>query len=98
MSTRPSEKAGSAAYHLNVLRELHGTAALDHVRKLPMVIGTATEDTVVRRSAHRKLARRLKGAKLVTVEGSGHEILMETDERRAKFWKAFDEMCKHAHI
>jgi lysophospholipase len=52
----------------------------------------------VKTSAQRKLARRLKAAKVLVVEGAGHEILMETDARRAVFWKAFDAMLKAARI
>jgi lysophospholipase len=83
---------------LNVLRELHDASALDHIRRMPIMIAQAAEDTIVRNAAQRRVARRLKDAKLVVVEGSGHEILMETDARREKFWKAFDEMCKRAGI
>jgi lysophospholipase len=52
----------------------------------------------VKKSAQRKLARRFKEGKVLTVQGAGHEILMETDERRAEFWKAFEEMCRRARI
>jgi lysophospholipase len=83
---------------LNVMREFFEPGALDHLRTLPSVIGIATEDTIVKKAAQRKLARRFKAGKVVTVQGAGHEILMETDERRALFWKAFDEMCRKAKI
>jgi lysophospholipase len=83
---------------LNVMREFFEPGALDHLRNLPSVIGIATEDTIVKKAAQRKLARRFKAGKVVTVQGSGHEILMETDERRTLFWKAFDEMCRKAKI
>jgi len=83
---------------LNVMREFFEAGALDHLRTLPSVIGIATEDTIVKKAAQRKLARRFKAGKVVTVQGAGHEILMETDERREQFWKAFDEMCRKAKI
>ena len=83
---------------LNVLREFFEPAALDHIRSLPALIAVATEETIVKKSAQRKLARRFKEGKVLTVQGSGHEILMETDERRAEFWKAFEEMCRRARI
>jgi lysophospholipase len=83
---------------LNVLREFFEPAALDHIRTLPAVIAVATEETIVKKSAQRKLARRFKYGKLLTVQGAGHEILMETDERRAEFWKAFEDMCRRARI
>ncbi len=63
-----------------------------------MLIGIASEETVVKKSAQRALARRFTAAKILMVEGSGHEILMETDERRDQFWKAFEEMCRKADV
>ncbi len=83
---------------LNVMREFFEPAALDHLRSLPALIAIATEETIVKKSAQRKLARRFKEGKILTVQGSGHEILMETDERRAEFWKAFEDMCRRAKV
>lgn len=83
---------------LNVLREIFEPSALDHIRNLPVLIAIATEETIVKKSAQRKLARRFKEGKVLTIQGSGHEILMETDERRAEFWKAFEDMCRRARI
>jgi lysophospholipase len=83
---------------LNVLKEFFEPGALDHLRQLPTLVGLATEETIVKKSAQRKLARRFKAGKVLTIEGAGHEILMETDERREQFWKAFDEMCRKAKI
>jgi lysophospholipase len=83
---------------LNVLREFFEPGALDHLRQLPSAIALATEETIVKKSAQRKLARRFKQANVITVQGAGHEILMETDARRAQFWAAFDDMCRRAGI
>jgi len=83
---------------LNVLREFFEPGALDHIRNLPALIAIAEDDTIVKKSAQRKLARRFKAGKTLTVDGSGHEILMETDARRAEFWKAFDDLMKRAKI
>lgn len=83
---------------LNVFREFFRPQALDHLRDLPMLIGIASEETVVKKSAQQVLARRFTAAKILMVEGSGHEILMETDERRDQFWKAFEEMCRKADV
>jgi lysophospholipase len=83
---------------MNVLREFFEPAALDHLRQLPTLVAIAEEDTIVKKSAQRKLARRFKAGKTITVDGAGHEILMETDARRTEFWKAFDEMCKRAKV
>jgi lysophospholipase len=83
---------------LNVFSAFFQPGALDHLRDLPALVAIASEETIVKTSAQRKLARRLKAAKVLVVEGAGHEILMETDARRAVFWKAFDAMLKAARI
>jgi lysophospholipase len=83
---------------LNVMREFFEPGALDHIRNLPSIIAIAEDETIVKKSAQRKLARQFKEAKTFVVKGAGHEILMETDHRRAEFWKAFDEMCRRAKI
>lgn len=83
---------------LNVFRELFAPNAVAPLKDVPMLIAIASEDTIVKKSAQRKLGYRLKSAKIINVQGAGHEILMETDERRAQFWKAFEEMCKRARV
>ncbi len=83
---------------LNVMREFFEPSALDHLRNLPSIIAIAEDETIVKKSAQRKLARRFKDARTFIVKGAGHEILMETDARRAEFWKAFDEMCRRAKV
>jgi lysophospholipase len=57
---------------------------------LPVLIASASEDTVVDASTHRTVAARIAGAEHITIDGARHEILMETDPRRAQFWAAFD--------
>lgn len=83
---------------LNVMREFFEPTALDHLRNLPALIAIASDESIVKKSSQRKLARRFREGKVVTVEGAAHEILMETDERRAVFWKAFDDMCRRAKL
>ena len=83
---------------LNVMRQFFEPGQIDHLRTLPMLIAIASEEAIVKTSAQRKLARRFREAKVINVQGAGHEILMETDDRRAQFWKAFDELCKRAGI
>jgi lysophospholipase len=83
---------------LNVIRAFRMPAALDHLRSMPLVVATAQEDKVVSNAAQKKLVKLLKNAKHITIKGARHEILMELDEQREAFWKAFDEMCRHARI
>lgn len=83
---------------LNAMGGLFAPGALDALGELPVLIAIAEEETVVKKSAQRKLARRFRNAKVLPVDGSGHEILMETDARRAEFWEAFDALLKRAKV
>ncbi|RYG30107.1 MAG: alpha/beta hydrolase [Burkholderiales bacterium] len=83
---------------LNAFKELFAPNALNAVQDVPMLVAIASEETIVKKSAQRKLGNRLKSAKIINVQGAGHEILMETDERRDQFWKAFEDMCKRARV
>jgi lysophospholipase len=57
---------------------------------LPTLIVSGADDTVVDTASHRTAVARIPGARHATVEGARHELLMETDARRAEFWAAFD--------
>jgi len=83
---------------LKAFTSLFTANALNHLRDLPVLVAIASEETIVKKSAQRKIADRLKGGKVINIQGAGHEILMETDERRTQFWKAFEEMCRRAKI
>jgi lysophospholipase len=83
---------------LNAFREFFAPNAVTPLKDLPILIAIASEETIVKKSAQRKLGNRLQSAKIINVQGAGHEILMETDERRNQFWKAFEDMCKRAKI
>lgn len=76
-------------------------AALVSMRKLrartfaggittPLLVIGAGKDRVVRISAIRDFVKRLPRAHYVEIAESEHEILMEADSIRAKFWAAFD--------
>ena len=56
----------------------------------PTLIVAAGADRVIDTSATIRLASRLGVARLVVIEGAQHEILIERDVLRAKFWTAFD--------
>jgi lysophospholipase len=58
--------------------------------KTPVLIISAENDHLVRTSDHRWLAEQSPLIDCVTIKGALHEILMERDEIRAAFWKAFD--------
>ncbi|MDR6626973.1 alpha/beta hydrolase [Caulobacter segnis] len=58
---------------------------------IPVTIVAAELDDRVRNPALKAIAERLPRGRYVEVAGAFHEILIETDPRRAIFWKAFDE-------
>lgn len=66
----------------------------DSLRRVavPVVICAAQRDRVVDTRALRRAAHLLPRGRFVEVPGAYHEILMETDERRAFFWWAFDDL------
>ena len=56
----------------------------------PLLLGIAAGDQVIDVASQRRFAQHLPNGSSFTVDGSHHEILMETDERRAVFWQHFD--------
>ena len=65
---------------------------------IPVFVASAGEEKLIDNAAHDKIAARLKDCEHVTVEGAMHEILMETDDRRAEFWAGFQRLLKRAGI
>ena len=58
--------------------------------KTPLLICGAGRDRIVRVEAERDFARRAPHCTYLELEDSEHEILMENDAIRARFWSAFD--------
>ena len=58
---------------------------------IPLTIVVAEQEKLCSNAAAKAVARRAPQGKWIEVAGSFHEILMETDARRAMFWTAFDE-------
>lgn len=61
--------------------------------EIPVVICSAEKDQLVRDDAQKAAAANLPDGRFVSVAGSEHEILMETDDKRAVFWKEFDALA-----
>lgn len=59
---------------------------------IPMQICSAKKDALVSVASHQLIARRLKNAKHLVVDGARHELLMETDAHRDRVFEAFDEL------
>ncbi len=58
--------------------------------KTPTLIVSAGNDHLVRSSDHQQLAKQSRLIECVTIDGALHEMLMERDEIRNQFWRAFD--------
>ena len=64
---------------------------------LPLMILSAKQDLLVDSRTHAMLATRLPNAKVINYEGARHEIMMEIDKVRARFWTDFDRFtAEHA--
>jgi lysophospholipase len=63
---------------------------------IPVTILSAEADTIVDNAAQAAVAARLPKARLVVVPGAFHEILQETDDRRAVFLAEFDALADAA--
>jgi lysophospholipase len=59
----------------------------------PALIVGAGKDRIVRVEAERAFAKRVAHGHYLELEDSEHEILMEADPVRARFWQAFDEFA-----
>ncbi|MDZ4692703.1 alpha/beta hydrolase [Terricaulis sp.] len=67
--------------------------AMAHVR-IPILVATAAEEQLVDNAAQVQVIEQLPDAQHITIAGAKHEILMETDDLRAQFWAAFDELAE----
>ncbi|MGE0742356.1 MAG: alpha/beta fold hydrolase [Hyphomonadaceae bacterium] len=68
-------------------------AGLSHIR-IPILIASAGEEQLVDNASHDAVAALLPDARHITIDGAKHEILMETDDLRAQFWAAFDQLAE----
>ncbi len=60
----------------------------------PVFLAISGKDMIVDNQASQALGRRIKGCDTITIEGAGHEILMETDVLQKKFWEGFDRLLE----
>jgi lysophospholipase len=84
---------GWLAFAFAAMGELARPGALDAV-DIPVLAFIAEGDRIVDTRAQRAMLGRLKTGRIVEVPGSRHEILMETDARRALFWAEFDAFAE----
>lgn len=60
---------------------------------IPVTICSAGEDLIVVNAAQKLVAGKLPNGRFVEIPDARHEILQETDDRRAPFWQAFDDLA-----
>ena len=82
---------------LDILATFTKPKALSRVG-IPVFVASASQEKLVDNASHVEICRRLKDCDHITVEGALHEILMETDDRRAEFWAGFQRLLKRAGI
>ena len=58
--------------------------------RTPVLIFAAQNDRVVDSAAIERFAARLKVGRMIMLETARHEILIERDPVRARFWAGFD--------
>ena len=63
---------------------------------LPLTVVAAADDHLVLNDAARRYAKRAPRGRYVEIAGAFHEVLMETDARRALVWREFDELAARA--
>lgn len=61
---------------------------------LPLLVMSAGQDQIVNTASHAPVVARLKHAEHMTFADAKHEIMMELDPIRARFWEAFDAFVK----
>ena len=64
--------------------------ALEQVQT-PVTIVAAGHERLVLNASSRAAARRLPHGRYIEIPDARHELLMETDDKRDAFWRAFDE-------
>jgi len=75
---------------IKAMDDIHKPGRLDGV-KTPVLIISAEKDALVDPSDHCELAAANSAIECITIKGALHEILMERDEIRDQYWKAFDD-------
>jgi lysophospholipase len=58
--------------------------------EIPVLLFSAGQDKIVDAASHGPIVARMKHARHVTFAEAKHEIMMETDDIRARFWAEFD--------
>ena len=81
---------GWLAASFRSIRKIADAKYMSSIRT-PLLIFQAGEDRLIDRDALAFAAKHIVGAELIRIDGSHHEIMIETDEIRAQFWAGFDD-------
>jgi lysophospholipase len=77
---------------LRAVEWLRGGEAVAKV-SIPVTVVAAGDDRLVDNGAQAAVVARLPHGRYVEIPGALHEIMMETDELRAPFWREFDALA-----
>jgi lysophospholipase len=86
---------GWVAAAADTIEAFHQPNALSHIR-IPILVATAGEEMLIDNASHAFVVEQLPNAVHITLPTAKHEILMEKDEVREKFWQAFDALSQQA--
>jgi lysophospholipase len=64
----------------------------------PLLVIAAGDDEVTDTRAAERFAARLRAGRLIVIDGAKHEIMMERDALRDRFWAAFDQFIPGAEV
>jgi lysophospholipase len=81
---------GWVYFALALSRRLQAVSDLSRITA-PVTFVAAEHDRLVPNTPQKDAASRLPRGRYLEIEGAFHEVLMETDARRARFWQAFDQ-------
>lgn len=82
-------------FALEATARMRRPGVLERVETPVLIVAAGDDDRVLTR-ASAAAASRLPRGRYIEVAGAYHEILMETDEIRQRFWQAFDELAAQA--
>ncbi len=102
IAARPDLEIGPVTWgwlgaSLDILDTFTKPRALARV-SIPVFVATAGDEKLVDNAAHTRICATLGDCEHITVDGALHEILMETDDKRAEFWAGFQRLLSRAGI
>ncbi|HLY79931.1 MAG TPA: alpha/beta hydrolase [Caulobacteraceae bacterium] len=80
------------AFAFSAIRELQTGPGVPKV-EIPVTIIGAGEDRIIDNAGTQRVASRFPHGRYVEAPGAFHEVLQETDEIRAAFWREFDALA-----